>query len=365
VTPPRLAVVGNPANRRVTLFTDAARAAGLPAPRVVPWLDVLRGEFSFVGDEYVRIDSPGEDAEVAQLLHGCAEPVDMYRVEGSARWYRGFVGALDRLHQAIDAAGAVVLADRDETATAFDKARTHALLAAKGVAVPESLGPVDGYDSVLSALTADQSGGAAFVKIRHGSSASGVVALTARGGRARAVTSAELVRTPDGIELYNSLRVRAYDREEDIAAVIDTLAKDGLHAERWIPKLKQDGRDCDLRVVTIAGTATHVVVRTSGHPMTNLHLGGQRGDLAAFQERVGPVRWRTILDLAEQAASCFPRSDVLGIDILPGARDVDYVGEVNAYGDLLPNLLGRPGTVGEGVDTYGAHIRSLIDRCSA
>jgi glutathione synthase/RimK-type ligase-like ATP-grasp enzyme len=349
-----LAVVGNPDNRRVTLYADAARAAGLPTPRVVPWLDVLRGEFSFVGDEIVRIDSPGEDAEVARLLHGSADPVDMYRVEGTARWYQGFVGALDRLHKVIDGAGAVCLADRDETAIAFDKKRTHDLLRENGVAVPAAVGAGDDYRRV---------GTRSFVKIRHGSSASGVVALDARGSRVRAVTSVELVRTPEGgVELYNSLRVRTYDQKDDIAAIVDTLGRDGLHMEEWIPKFKQGGRDCDLRVVTLGGKATHVVVRTSGNPMTNLHLGGQRGDLAVFQAAVGPARWRAILDLAEHAASCFPYSHALGIDILPGARGTDYVGEVNAYGDLLPNLLGLPGTVGEGVDTYGAQIRSLIDR---
>jgi len=298
------------------------------------------------------------------LLHGSAEPIDMYRVEGSLRWYQGFTEALDRLHAAIAAAGAVALGDRDETAIAFDKARTHALLRANGVPVPESPGAVDSFAGLRAALAAAGTT-AAFVKIRHGSSASGVVAVTMRGERARAVTSVELVRTPEGIELYNSLRVRTYDYEDDIAAVIDTLARDGLHAEHWIPKARQDGRDCDLRIVTIAGRATHAVLRTSGHPMTNLHLGGRRGDLAAFQDRLGPDRWRAVLDLAERAAACFPRSDVLGVDILPGARGDDFVGEVNAYGDLLPDLLGRPGTVGEGLDTYGAHIRSLTDRYSA
>ncbi len=41
-------------------------------------------------------------------------------------------------------------------------------------------------------------------------------------------------------------------------------------------------------------------------------------------------------------------------------RNRDFVGEVNAYGDLLPNLVGLPGTPGEGVDTYTAQFRSLL-----
>ncbi|MGW2062681.1 STM4014 family protein, partial [Streptomyces sp. NPDC001937] len=55
---PRFAVVGIPGNRRVTLFQEAVRAAGLPAARVVPWSAVLRGEATFRPGETVRMDSP-------------------------------------------------------------------------------------------------------------------------------------------------------------------------------------------------------------------------------------------------------------------------------------------------------------------
>ncbi|KOG89831.1 periplasmic protein, partial [Streptomyces varsoviensis] len=88
---PRFAVVGNPDNRRVTLFTAAVRAAGLPAPRVLPWREVLREGARFAPGETVRIDSPGEDAEVERLLRGASDPA---RVEGTARWYARFSDAV-------------------------------------------------------------------------------------------------------------------------------------------------------------------------------------------------------------------------------------------------------------------------------
>ncbi|NUR57315.1 MAG: STM4014 family protein [Catenulispora sp.] len=342
----RFAVVGNPGNRRVTLFADAVRAAGLAEPRVVPWLAVLRGDYDFEACEVVRVDSPGEDAEVTRLLRGSAEPVDMYRVEGSRAWYLGFTTALEKLQTAIEEAGAVSLSDHRQIGTAFDKQACHALLVDVGLPVPEEA-QSDGSES-------------AFIKIRHGSSASGVVALTVRGPRRRAVTSAELVRTEQGIELYNSLRVRTYMRESDIDDLLGALAPEGLHAERWIPKLQQDGRDCDLRIVTVGGQATHAVLRTSAYPMTNLHLGGRRGDLGRFRAMIGEPRWRTIVEHAQNTAACFPGVHTLGIDVLPGADGHDYIGEVNAYGDLLPNLMGLAGTAGEGVDTYGAQVRALI-----
>jgi hypothetical protein len=346
--PLRFAVVGNPDNRRVKLFVDAVRAEGLPEPRVVSWLDVLRGDCAFHAGELVRVDSPGEDAEVTRLLRASAEPIDMYRVEGTRQWYQGFTAALAKLEQVIDNAGAVRLFDQRGVAMAFDKLATYERLIDVGVPVPPDA-QTDGSES-------------AFIKIRHGSSASGVVALTVRGSRRRAVTSVEMVRTEDGIELYNSLKVRTYLHDSDIDDLLAALAPDGLHAEGWVPKVRTEGRGCDLRIVTVGGHATHAVVRTSASPMTNLHLGGQRGDLAAFQALVGEKRWLTILDLAESAAACFGGVHCLGIDVLPGADGFDCIGEVNAYGDLLPNLMGLPGTPGEGVGTYGAQVRSLIGR---
>lgn len=356
----RMAVVGNPENRRVALFEQAAVQLGLTPPRIVPWLDVARGRARFEPGEMVRIDSPGENAEVTRLLRGSIGPVDMYRVEGTAAWYAGFTAALDGLHKQIIDAGATALADPAETAIVFDKARCHAKLSERGVAVPTVLRGVTDYES-LAAAVAPPWRGDVFVKIRHGSSASGVVALVVRRGRlVEAVTSAEIERDADGIRLYNSLQVRRYRDESDIRTLIDTLGADGLHTEAWVAKHRSQGRQCDVRVVTVAGRATHAVVRTSAQPMTNLHLGGRRGELAGFQAEVGQERWTAILDLAEQAAACFPATHCLGVDILPDRHGTQCVGEVNAYGDLLPNLVGLPETIGEGVDTYTAQLRALI-----
>jgi hypothetical protein len=169
-------------------------------------------------------------------------------------------------------------------------------------------------------------------------------------------------RTPDGA-LYNSLRVRRYARERDIAAIVDTLAPDGLHLERWLPKASQRGRAADLRVVVVAGRATHAVVRTSRAPMTNLHLGGRRGDLDAVREAVESAggRWADVLQVCERAAACFPRTLCVGVDLLPATGWRRFtVGEVNAFGDLLPGLTGLPGSGAEDADTYAAQVAAVL-----
>ncbi|MFF8711901.1 STM4014 family protein [Streptomyces sp. NPDC015184] len=362
---PRFAVVGVPGNRRVAFFQDAVRAAGLPAARVVPWLDVLRGEAAFRPGETVRMDSPGEDAEVERLLRAVDDPT---RVEGTALWYARFTGAVRAVAQATDAAGAVLLDDPDEAAVLFDKRLCHAVLDGAGVPVPAS--PTSGAAAPVVRDWADVRERMAalgtprvFVKLAHGSSASGVLAVeTAGPGRIRATTSVE--RDASG-RLFNSLRVRRCTTEREVAAIVDALAPDGLHIERWLPKATRRGRATDLRVVVVAGRATHAVVRTSSSPMTNLHLGGERGSLDEVRAAVAAAggSWADALAVCERAAACFPDTLCVGVDLLPSTAWRRFaVGEVNAFGDLLPRLTGLPGSGAEGLDTYAAQVAAVQNR---
>lgn len=360
--PFRWAVVGNGENRRVGLFVAAAEAAGMGTPRVVEWRDVLRdGGHEFADDEVVRLDSPGENAEVDRLLRGVDDPT---RVEGSATWYGRFLDAVGSLR------GGMRLDDPADLAVLFDKRLCHARLDAAGVPVPPSPTSgghttVRGWDDVR-ALMREHGMPRVFVKPAHGSSASGVLAVeSSASGRIRATTSVEVaadgrLRAP--LRLHNSLRVRRYTDEREIAGIVDALAPDGLHLERWLPKASAQGRSADLRVLVVAGRATHAVVRTSRFPMTNLHLGGARGDLTSVVDAAGD-RWRQALDICERAAACFPDTLSVGVDLLPAIGWRRFaVGEVNAFGDLLPRLTGLPGGPAEGLDTYTAQIAAVRDR---
>ncbi|GAA0586199.1 STM4014 family protein [Actinomadura livida] len=348
------AVAGVPGDRRAGLFAAACRSAGLAEPRLIGWADVLRGAGVVLRPgELLRIDSPGADPAADALLRGPGHPA---RVGGGARWHRTFTAALRRLAEAASASGARVVGDVEEIAVMFDKRLSHARLRAAGVPVPPALAEVDGY-AALRARMEEARERRVFVKPAHGSSASGVVALQTAPGRVRAATSAAW--TPDG--LRNSLRVRTYTTEAEVAALIDALAPDGLHVERWLPKAVVGGRAFDLRVVVIGGEPTHAVVRTSRHPMTNLHLGGARGDLGAVQRALGSDGWERALDVCARAAACFPGSAMIGVDLLVGTGLRRFeVGEVNAFGDLLPGATGLPGGSAEGVDTYTAQVRAVL-----
>ncbi|WP_328472452.1 STM4014 family protein [Actinoplanes sp. NBC_00393] len=366
----RLAVVGNPDNRRVTLFTAAVVRAGLPPPDVYAWRDVLAGgrvPGPTAPDVYawrdvlacgsvpgpgvsVRIDSPGEDAEVDRLLRELgsgrpARPAEHGEIVGSAAAFAGLRHALDR----ITAGGGDLLNQPGDVLTMTDKRRCHAVLSAAGIPVPPALGPVHDYESLRAAMR-DTGWSRVFVKPAYGSSASGVLALAVSARRIAATTSVEL---HDG-RLFNSLRVRRYDDEATIAAIVDRLGPDGLHVERWYSKAGLGGRTLDLRVVVIGGRARHVVVRAGQSPMTNLHLGNARGDVAAVRAAAGEQAWQAAMDTCERVAGCFGRTLHVGVDLMfrSGWRD-HAVAEVNAFGDLLPGVLA------DGLDTYGAQVAAL------
>jgi PAS domain S-box-containing protein len=125
--------------------------------------------------------------------------------------------------------------------------------------------------------------------------------------------------------------------------------------ERAIPKARDAGRHFDLRVLAIDGEPAFVVMRTSPHPITNLHLGGRRGDADALRARVPPAAWEAAMAsccAVQQASGAFH----VGVDLMfePGLR-AHRVIEGNAFGDLLPNL------TRDGLDVYGWQIRRLLE----
>jgi glutathione synthase/RimK-type ligase-like ATP-grasp enzyme len=362
------------------LFQTALSRSGAPAATVVSYTDLLEGK-AFLPDfvsagTLVRIDSPGKDfeTELALLKAGASveDEDDCYaratrkrlaglefergRIHWPRQWYLGFRQTLRLIEKQLPESHAHHLMNSPaEIALMFDKPACRQRLCESGVPVPQSLGTVSSFEELRMAMRT-QGCARVFVKLAHGSSASGVVAYqTDNGVRHRALTTVEMVRRDGETILYNSRRLRAYDDEREIAALIDELCRHRVYAEHWFPKAGIKNRTFDLRVVVIAGTARHTVVRLSRHTLTNLHLLNGRSSPEAVVSRMDQTEWLNSLHTCERVMKVvLPRTLYAGIDlaIAPNFRGHSVL-EVNAFGDLLPGVLH------EGLDTYAAELAYL------
>lgn len=342
----RFVVVGNPANRRVTLFGDALREAGLPAPEVVPWLEVVRDPARMravdAGPALVRIDSCGEDFAVERELLARGGYANAFTIEerrgeviAPAASHRGFERVLAEIEAVFaERAQWTLLNQPDEIAELFDKRRTSRRFAAAGIPVPEFLEDVPASPAELLEACRARGWKQVFVKPTMGSSASGVLLLNVGSKSAVIRTSLEW----DAPHWFNNLRLSHYQTPTDVARALAFVLEQGAQVERAVPKARLDGAYFDCRVLCIAGEPRFIVVRQNRHPITNLHLGGWRGSVDALRAALRPGAWEAMLATCRKVAALY-RSLHVGLDVL---FEEDFgqhrVIEANAFGDLLPNL---------------------------
>jgi hypothetical protein len=379
--PGPVAIIGNPQNRRVSLFQQALERRGCPRASVISYADLLTGRKSLLDvapGAALRIDSPGEDYDVERLMLAAGEadaelegapaisakrlanlPEDVGRILMPRQWYLGFCHCLREIQGGLDERRDIrSVSCPADIEVMFDKTLCHRVCDAEGVSVPAALGSVRDLDELVATMEAHHLS-RVFVKLANSSSASGVVALHYRRGKFEATTTVEIETHGGQTRLYNSLHVRRYTNVEVVRSIIDALAPHRIHVEEWLPKAALDGCVFDLRIVAIGGEPRHWVVRTSRGPITNLHLGNRRGSV---DELLDKLDWRQQQELAEtcrRVARIFAKSMQMGIDVLltPNYRR-HAVLEANAFGDLLPNVLWN------GLDTYEAQVAAMSQWCA-
>lgn len=356
--PPDILLVAPPEGRRARAFRASMEGLGWPAPRVASYLDLLSGRQQLADlvrpGTVVRFDSPGEDIateqEIIRLGGGQAGDLAGGEIAPMREWFAGFSQVLRWLDAELRAAPPHLRMQCPESIlTMFDKPATHQRLQAAGVGVPDALPEVNSFDELM--LSARERGWTrVFVKLAYGSSASGAVALQWSGERVSAVTT---VHMQDG-RLFNSRQLRQYRTWHEVQTLIDALAPHRLHVEQWLPKASLQGHTMDLRVVVIARKARHALVRLGHGPITNLHLGNERGDLKVLLHEIGPERWREVQRTCEAALNAFPDALYGGVDVMltPGWRRHAIL-EVNAFGDY------HRGVLVDGMDTYAAELMAV------
>lgn len=375
----QVVIIGNPANRRVTMFQAALVAQGQPPAHVIAWTDVISAGARALDavpsaapgiPTIVRIDSAGEDDDVERALIARGEaaardegspaisaaelariPREVGRILYPRQHHLGFTAVLRSLADALAMRPSWrVLQPCAAIAELFDKRATSARWCELGIPVPDRLpgGPVRDPDE-LRARMAAVGWSTVFVKVASASSAS-CLAIFSHGSRELAITTVE----ESGGARYNTRKLQRITSRTAIDRLLRFLLAEGAQIERAIPKAQLDGRYFDLRVLAIDGEAAFVVVRTALHEITNLCIGGARGDLAALRGRVPATAWEGMLAscvAVQRASGAFH----VGIDVM---FEPDFAAhrviEGNAFGDLLPNL------ERDGRDVYGWQVARLL-----
>jgi hypothetical protein len=135
--------------------------------------------------------------------------------------------------------------------------------------------------------------------------------------------------------MYSTRRLRRVTGDE-LVRHLSFLADEGLFVQAGVRLAQIDGLNFDVRVIVMHGKPEFTVFRLSPHPMTNLHLGGTRGDWRSCRAAIPTRHWLDALDDCARAAECFD-SWTVGVD-LAFERDTwrHTILEVNAFGDFFP-----------------------------
>ncbi len=361
---PRYVVVCNPDTPRGRAYPAEVRAfwaaRGVPPEVVVvPWSEVvpvdgcLDGLAAFDRPAVVKLESPGKCDDVYRLLLDAGsretplEPrrswADLALPKGllvrPGLHFAGFRRVLRGLKTCFAARPHLTpTADPNAIALMFDKTAASRRMREARVPVPQELQRVGGSWLVgLSQRPDTMQSRHAYFKLNAGSSAVGlaVVDLFSPPG----MTTTVLHRAG---EFFNSRQLQNYTGS-DAMAVLNWIASEGAIVQAEVPAARIGGRKFDVRVVCYYGRPVASIFRLSDGPITNLHLGGTRGDFEACKATIPPRDWLDGLDHASDAAEAFD-SAVCGVDLIfePGHRK-HAVLEVNAFGDFFPGLLTSDG----------------------
>jgi glutathione synthase/RimK-type ligase-like ATP-grasp enzyme len=378
VTAPPFVVIGHPAHRRVAMFQAALAAQGLPPARVIAWAEVAEPgaparRLAGLGRAILRIESAGEDDAIDRVFLGRGEaaaraagypviaadelaaiPFEPGRILHPRQHHLGFLAVLDEIDAAVAGQAALrVVQPPAAIRLLFDKQATSARWQAAGIPVPEPLpgGEVRDPDDLRARMVA-AGWRSVFVKLTSGSSASCLAVFVHRASGEHVMTTVE----DTGAARYHTRRIQRLNDRRRIDRTLGFILGEGAQVERAIPKARLANRYIDCRVLTIDGEPAFVVVRAATHPITNLNLGGQRGDLAALQAAVPAAAWDAAMASCRRVQGMTGAFHV-GVDVMfePGLTRHRVI-EGNAFGDLLPNL------TRDGLDVYGWQIRRLCER---
>lgn len=383
--PLRYVIIANPASKRWSLYQRELLACwrehGVdPDVQVVPWAEIipcdgdLDGMSAFETPAVVRLESPGRDFAVTRqmLQAGVREaqqrdmPAQKYagidwtalgekkgELLHPALYYLGFCRVLRGLRSAFDQRSHLhPLSCPQAVAEMFDKNAAVVRLRQAGISTPATLVAPPSAKQLMMQVREEQFA-TAYVKLNTGSSAMGIAVVHPLAATPYAITS--VVRI--GESFYNTRRLQRIEGDK-LEEMLSFILGEGACVQRGIRLAQIDGQNFDVRVVVIYGTPAFTIFRLSSQPMTNLHLGGRRGDTARCRRCVPTRAWLDGIDQCVEAARLYP-SAMVGVDLVfERGSWRHYILEVNAFGDFFPGL-----TDARGRSVHRAEIEETATRC--
>ncbi len=350
---PNYLIIADPDSMRYSLFRRDLlawwqRVGVTPDIQTISWKDVcmLDGQIQHLMParrSLLRIESPARDFSIIRELMRAGQrelgeaPSDW--TEGRHGWiaspkliFRGLRSCLLGIRASLQSQPQIMSpANPEHLALLFDKNEVSSRLADAGLPVPESFRPSGNVESMIAELKA-RKWEKAYVKLAYGSCASGIVVLEALWSRISGITT---VKSLDGL-FYNTFDVRRVDGDE-LVSILNFILNEDAIVQNSVTKTRIADRNFDIRVVVLASEVAAVVSRVSRHPMTNLHLGGQRGDIEECRRQIGHRNWLDAMDYCRQAAALFELPCV-GIDVaFDRHTGKPFILEMNSFGDFFPN----------------------------
>lgn len=359
----RWVVIGDPGDRRLTILRQEVARVGVQCD-LIDYRSVLRTPEAalrhVVEGAQVRLESPGRAPDLQAALFQAGEeaareegltPLSRADVEialtqrgrllNSRQWFLGFSRLLRDIDECLGPRSVVFQNAPREILVTFDKAATRARFAAAQLPIPRGLPEPSTFEGLRAAMDS-QGIRRVFVKLAHGSSASGLVAFRFSPWGEEAFTTVEVERRGTELSLFNTRRIRRLTNLHAIEEVIQALLPHRVVVEDWVPKGGLGGKTFDLRLLLLEGEPRHALLRLSAGPFTNLHLGSERCSLERIRSDIRESDYSRLLHSGARAAACFPESRVLALDIAlaPNLRN-HHILEANAFGDLLLGVTHR------------------------
>ena len=317
---------------------------------MVQWLELIRANGQIDLSDIrpgtlLRIESPARDFEVTRefLKAGARstlsdstqyenvvyekgkliEPAIMFA--GLKSVLMGFESSLDQ-HENI-----VVPTSPSAIAEMFDKNATVGRLQKAGIRCPCTFS-FEGNAIDLLAEIRKREFFTAYVKLSHGSSASGIAVVDMRTDTPSAVTS--LMRLNG--EFFNTRKLQKVEGQL-LHETLTFILNNGVCVQEGIPMGQVHGQNFDVRVIVIRGEPRFKIFRLSKHPMTNLHLGGRRGVTDDCIKLIPKRQWLDAMDACVEAANLYDAA-MVGVDVVfDRSLSQHFILELNGFGDFFPN----------------------------